>query len=254
MLLALDIGNSSVKFGLFDGADLIARAALPTEKIRSTGKVEGLADDISGRPIEGVIISSVVPELDPVFSIFFQTHFDLDPVFVDHTSNLGLAIKYDPPTAVGVDRLVAASAAAAKYAAPCIVCDFGTATTIDAINATYEYLGGTITPGIFTLARSLFQNTSKLPEIEIRKPASVIGGSTAGSIESGVFYGYLGLVEGILSRMKVELERDVKVIATGGGYVNLIAANTRIIDVVDENLVLEGLCHIYSKIRAVPAL
>jgi type III pantothenate kinase len=140
---------------------------------------------------------------------------------------------------------VAASAAAGKYGKPCIVCDFGTATTIDAVSGAGEYLGGTITPGIYTLARSLFQNTSKLPEIEIKKPSSVIGKSTVGSIESGVFYGYIGLVEGILSRMKVELESDAQVIATGG-YVKLIADNTRIIDVVDENLMLEGLAHLYA--------
>jgi len=248
MLLAIDIGNSSVKFGVFDGAELVARAALLTEEIRSAGKIERLADGISGKSFDGVIVSSVVPEIDPAFVSFFQTYFGIDPIFVDHTSDLGLAIKYDPPTAVGIDRLVAAAAASAKYGAPCIVCDFGTATTIDAVNANHEYLGGTITPGIYTLARSLFQNTSKLPEIEIRRPASVIGRSTVGSIESGVFYGYIGLVEGILSRMKVALEHDAQVIATGG-YVSLIAANTRIIDVVDKNLVLQGLCHIYSKMK-----
>lgn len=242
MLLAIDIGNSSVKFGVFDRDQLVVRASISTAEIRAAGRIKGLPEGLAGRDFEAVIISSVVPEINEVFG-----RFGVNAIFVDHTFDFGLTIKYDPPTAVGIDRLVAASAAAGKYGKPCIVCDFGTATTIDAVSSLGEYLGGVITPGITTLARSLSQNTSKLPDIEIKKPSSVIGSSTTAAIESGVFYGYIGLVEGILGRMKVEIESDAQVIATGG-FVKLIAENTRIIEVVDENLVLEGLCHLYSKL------
>lgn len=248
MLLAIDIGNSSVKFGVFERENLVVRLESATDEIRSTNELPpDLRDSLSGFNFDGMIVSSVVPEINPVFAEFGRLELRVDAVFIDNSIDLGLRIRYETPLTLGIDRLVAASAAAAKHGTPCIICDFGTATTIDAVNSNEEYLGGTITPGLFTLARSLFQNTSRLPEIEIKKPSSVIGKSTAGSIESGVFYGYIGLVEGILNRMKVELEHDAQVIATGG-YVKLIADNTRIIDVVDENLMLEGLCHIYSRI------
>lgn len=242
MLLAIDIGNSSIKFGLFDRDSLVFRAAVPTGAVKTAGRTGDLPEGLEGRDFEAVIISSVVPEVND----FFAETFGVPPVFVDHTFDFSLTIKYDPPAAVGIDRLVAASAAANKYGEPCIICDFGTATTIDTVNSGGEYLGGVITPGITTLSRALFTNTAKLPEVPVRKPEKVIGNSTVGSIESGVFYGYLGLVEGILTRMKTELAENAKVIATGG-FVNLMAENIPQIDIVDENLVLKGLQIIYSR-------
>lgn len=254
MFLAIDIGNSSVKFGIFEQENLVERLETATGEVLSTGGLPtAVLEALPRSGVEGMIVSSVVPEVNNIFEEFGHSVLGVKALFIDHSTDIGLTVRYETPSTLGIDRLVAAVAAAAKYGTPCIVCDFGTATTIDAVNSKGEYLGGTITPGIFTLARSLFQNTSKLPEIEIRKPASVIGRSTTGSIESGVFYGYIGLVEGILSRMKVELEHDAQVIATGG-YVKLIADNTRIIDVADENLMLEGLCHIYSKIKLTSVL
>jgi type III pantothenate kinase len=249
MLLAIDIGNSSIKFGIFDGERLVSRFFAPTDTVRREKVLPAeTIRTISEYNVDAVIVSSVVPEVNAVFAQLGRAVSGVEATFLDRSFDFGIRVSYETPETLGIDRLVAASAAAAKYATPCIVCDFGTATTIDAVGPGGEYMGGTITPGVYTLSRSLFQNTSNLPEIEIKKPSSVIGKSTAGSIESGVFYGYIGLVEGILSRMKVELESDAQVIATGG-YVRLIAENTRIIDVVDESLMLEGLCRIYSKIN-----
>lgn len=246
MLLAIDIGNSSAKFGLFDGESLVSRFEAATDAVRGDNALPpDTARAILKHNPGAIIVSSVVPEVNAVFAEFGRSAMRVETVFVDRSFDFGLRIKYETPSTLGIDRLVAASAAAAKYGTPVIVCDFGTATTIDAVNGAGEYLGGTITPGIYTLARSLFQNTSKLPEIKIRKTASVIGRSTVGSIESGVFYGYIGLVEGILGRMKSELAEKAKVVATGGA-VDLILAETPLIDMVDAELVLEGLRRLYT--------
>lgn len=248
MLLAIDIGNSSIKFGLFDQENLISRFSIPTDALGSAGKIDELPGEFSNQQFEDAIVSSVVPELNAPLSNFTETHFGIKPIFVDHTFDFGFEIKYKPPTAAGIDRLVAASAAAQKYGKPCIICDFGTAATIDAVNSAGQCLGGVITPGINTLSRALFQNTSKLPEIEIRKPDSVIGGSTAEAIASGIYYGYIGLVEGLLKRMIDELGEKPKVIATGG-FAELIAGECPAIEIVDKDLLLEGLQMIHSKIN-----
>jgi type III pantothenate kinase len=157
-----------------------------------------------------------------------------------------LKINYFPRENLGVDRLVAAFAAAEKYDVPCIVCDFGTATTIDVINLGSEYLGGIIAPGMQTMSEALFLKTSQLPKIKIGKPASVIGNSTERAIESGIYFGYIGLVDGIIERMSLELGEKPKVIATGG-FANLIAESSEKIEIVEENLLLEGLRLIYEK-------
>ncbi|MGQ0543286.1 MAG: type III pantothenate kinase, partial [Blastocatellia bacterium] len=151
-----------------------------------------------------------------------------------------LTIKYDPITSVGTDRLINAFAAVTKYGKPIIACSFGTATTIDAVNENCEFLGGIIAPGMATLAESLHLKTAKLPRVEIAKPKQVIGSSTESSIMSGIFYGYVGLVEGLISRLGVELGDKAKVIATGG-FARLIAPEVHAISIVDENLTLDGL-------------
>jgi type III pantothenate kinase len=247
MLLAIDIGNSSVKFGLFDRESLVSRFAIPSDALRATGSVEDLPGELSGRGIEDVIVSSVVPELNDLLTDFSQTHFSIKPTFVDHTFDFGFEIKYEPPTAVGIDRLVAAAAAMRKYGKPCIVCDFGTAATIDAVNSAGRYLGGVITPGITTLSHALFQKTSKLPEIELKKPDSVIGGSTVEAIRSGIYYGYIGLVEGLLKRVIDELDEKAVVVATGG-FAEMIASEVPAIEIVDKDLLLEGLQMIHFKV------
>lgn len=240
MLLAIDIGNSSTKLGLFDDENLVKRLAVPTIRTKTADEIyETIKEEISAH-VSTIAVSSVVPELNDAFRVLGEKFFNCTPVFVDNRFDFGLEIKYFPPENLGVDRLVAAFAAVRKYGAPVIVCDFGTATTIDVVNSKNEFLGGIITPGISTLADALHLKTSKLPRVEIRKPESVIGTSTIHAIQSGIFYGYIGLTEGILERMRTELGEQPKVIATGG-FANLIAESIDLIEIIDENLMLEGL-------------
>ncbi len=246
MILTIDIGNSTTKIGAFDNEDLIKRLTIPTIRSKNADEIyDSLKDEINGQ-FSAVIISSVVPELNDSFRTLGERYFDQTPCFVNHTFDFGFKINYDPPENAGADRLVAAFAAREKYGAPVIVCDFGTATTIDAVNSKDEYLGGIITPGISTLSEALFMKTSKLPRVEIKKPATVIGSSTVSSIQSGIFYGYIGLTEGILQRMIVELGEKPKIVATGG-FAKLIAETSELIEIVDENLMLEGLRLIVEK-------
>jgi type III pantothenate kinase len=246
MLLAIDIGNSSTKLGAFEGENLTKRLIIPTIRGKNADQIyDSVQEEISGR-FSAVVVSSVVPELNDSFRNLSENYFHRTPVFVDNRANFGLEIKYHPPENLGVDRLVAAFAAAEKYGAPVIICDFGTATTIDAVSGRREYLGGIITPGINTLSEALFIKTSKLPRVEIRKPESIIGNSTVHSIQAGIFFGYLGLTEGILRRMREELGAKPKTIATGG-FAALMAENSELIDVSDENLMLDGLRLIYEK-------
>ncbi|HEY0430004.1 MAG TPA: type III pantothenate kinase [Pyrinomonadaceae bacterium] len=248
MLLAIDIGNSTTKFGVFDNDRLIKRFFIPTLRRQAASETNDLIQNDLNYPFSAAIASSVVPEANDAFEKFCDEHFNLKLVFVDSTLDFGLKILYNPPQNLGIDRAVAAFAAREKYGKPVIVCDFGTATTIDVVNAAGEFAGGIITPGIKTLADSLFEKTSRLPRVEIKKPESVIGATTVGAIQSGIYFGYVGLVEGILRKMLEELNAKPVIVATGG-FVSLIAEDVKMIDVVDENLMLEGLRLIYEKIR-----
>jgi type III pantothenate kinase len=245
MLLAIDIGNSTVKFGIFDKEIIVSRFTIPTVRRQSANEINSLISSQLNFHISAIIIASVVPEINESFQKYGENFHQLKPIFVEQTFDFGLKIKYNPPESIGVDRIVAASAAARKYGKPCIVCDFGTATTIDAVNEQSEYLGGIIAPGINTLSESLFIKTSKLPRVELVKPESIIGNSTVSSIQSGIFYGYIGLTEGILRRIIGELGKKPRVIATGG-FAGLIAENCELIEIIDENLMLEGLQMIYK--------
>jgi len=246
MLLAIDIGNSSVKFGVYDNEILVLRFTIPTVRRQSANEINSLISNRLNRNISAIIISSVVSESNEYFQEYGEKFYNLKPIFVDNTFDFGLKIKYRSPETIGVDRIVVAFAAARKYGEPCVVCDFGTATTIDAVNKQSEYVGGIIAPGINTLSESLFIKTSKLPRVEFVKPESVIGNSTVSSIQSGIFYGYLGLTEGILRRMITELNGNPRIIATGG-FARLIAENCELIEIVDENLLLDGLQMVYKK-------
>jgi type III pantothenate kinase len=252
MLLAIDIGNTNTSLGVYTGENLIEQWRLATVRNRASDEIGILVrqmfsvSEINYKKISAVIVSSVVPQLNSAFQKSFEKYFEKEAIFVDSTFDFGLKIRYNPPSSVGVDRIVAASAAVHKYGKPCIVCDFGTATTIDAVNSSGEYLGGTITPGMRVFADALFEKTSKLPKVEIKKVETVIGASTVGSIQSGTYFGYAGLVEGIISRMIKELGEKPKVIATGGLAV-LIAKSCELIETVDETLLLEGLRLVYKK-------
>ena len=190
----------------------------------------------------------MVPEVEDVIRKFLVGKTGATPIFVKNDWDLGLRVNYQPLTAVGTDRLVNASAAASKYGAPCIVCSFGTAVTIDVVTKDREYIGGVIAPGMNTLARALHLNTANLPDVKIEKPEKVIQNTTRGSINSGVTYGYFEMVKGLVARIKDEIGGQPKVIATGG-TVSLIADNTGLLDVVDENLLLDGLRLIYNRLH-----
>ena len=242
MLLAIDIGNSFTKFGVFENATLRYRLDIPTARRQTAAEIY----DSKIQTVHAVIISSVVPELNSAYLELSRKYFHLEPIFVDSSFDFNLAIEYFPPENLGIDRLVAAYAAAEKYGAPCIVCDFGTATTIDVVNSKREFLGGVIAPGMRTMSEALFLKTSQLPKIEIKKPASIIGNSTVKAIESGIYFGYVGLVDGIIERMTAELGEVPKVIATGG-FAKLIAESSEKIELVEENLMLEGLRLAYER-------
>jgi type III pantothenate kinase len=247
MLLAIDIGNSLIKFGIFDRAKLVSRFFIPTVREYSPQKLYELTKENLENKISEIIISSVVTELHDSFQQFSKNDFHIKPIFVSNNFDFGLKINYNPPANLGVDRLINAFAASKTYGKPCILCSFGTATTIDVVSADSEFTGGIIAPGMNTLAEALHLKTSKLPRVEIKKPESVIGSSTVSSIQSGIFYGYIGLVEGILERIFDELKEKPRVIATGG-FSKLIAENCSLVETVDENLTLEGLRMIYEKI------
>jgi type III pantothenate kinase len=248
MLLAIDIGNSSVKFGAFENEVLQRKFSIPTVQTLTADEIYSRIFPQIPSEISAVIVSSVVPELKSSFQELFTEKFGVEPIFVDSSFDFGLENKYVPPENLGVDRIIAAFAAVKKYGKPCVVCDFGTATTIDAINSKTEYLGGIITPGINTLSEALFLKTAKLPRVEIRQPEKIIGNSTVSSIQSGIFYGYIGLVEGILRRMIKELNETTRVVATGG-FAALIAESCPIIETIDENLLLDGLRLIYQNAK-----
>jgi type III pantothenate kinase len=253
MLLAIDLGNTNTVFGVYDASDqLIMHWRLSTQKERTVDEYGILLrnlfalEKIDARKIRRVIIASVVPPLDPVLHQMVSSYFSIQPVFVTH-ENAGISVLYDDPREVGADRIVNAVAVVHKYGNPAIVVDFGTATTFDAITAAGEYRGGVIAPGIVISAEALFEHAAKLPRIEIQKPARVIGTSTVGSMQSGLFYGYVALVDGIITRMKAELGQDTRVIGTGG-QAPFISQETKLIETVDANLTLDGLQLVASRL------
>lgn len=253
MLLVIDAGNSNFKFGVFRGVDLVAHWRLLTDPTRTA---EGYGAElrnlfelgaIDPKEIEGVAIASVVPPLNEALTLMVQECFGLTPLFVDHTSDTGLKILYDSPSQLGADRIVDAVAAVAKYGAPCIVVDFGTATTFNAVNAAREYVGGVIAPGVMISAEALFSRTAKLPRVEIKEPEKVIATSTVGAIQSGLYYGYVGLVDRVLEKMIAEMGSTPHIVATGG-MAGPIADASSFIENVDPTLTLDGLRLVYARV------
>lgn len=249
MLLAIDIGNTNTKLGVFDHETLISKISIPTSRDITSDALATLLSDKITWPIDAAIISSVVPEIDGAFREFVTSRFNVPAIFVNPELDLGLKINYQPPGDAGADRLVNAFAAVEKYGDPCIVCSFGTATTIDVVKGAREFAGGLIAPGMKTLAAALKLTTSKLLEVDIEKPDNVIQDTTVGAIRSGIVHGYFALVEGLIAAVKREAGSELKVIATGG-FAEMIAENTDQIDVVDKDLTLEGLRRLYARIHA----
>jgi type III pantothenate kinase len=252
MLLVIDAGNSNVKLGVFHGAELLAQWRLVTDRVKSAEQygveIRKLfeRDSVEVKSIDSIAIASVIPQLDEAFVHTALNDFGVTPLFVDHTTNTGLKLLYDTPSELGADRIVDAAAALAKYGAPCIVVDFGTATTFNAVNTAHEYLGGVIAPGIKISAEALFSRAAKLPRVEIKRPEKVIATSTHSAMQSGLYHGYAGLVDGVLEKMIAEMASRPHVIATGG-LAPVIAGASKFIEKIDETLTLDGLRLIYER-------
>lgn len=243
MLLAVDIGNTSTKSGIYDGEDLLSRFSLPTTLDPHQIKIIG---DKLSPAISDAIVCSVVPDSADAWMKFLQEkRINVSPATSE--LNFGFTVNYDPVSAVGTDRLVNALAAIERFGSPAIVCSFGTATTIDAVDKDRGFLGGIIAPGLRTAANSLKINTSQLPEISIEKPPHLIGNSTVTAIRSGIVFGHVAMAEGLIDRFTREIGGKPVVVATGG-FASLLAEMTPRFDHVDENLTLEGLRILHGRL------
>ena len=246
MLLAIDIGNTTVTLGVFQGENLRATWRFATDVGRFADEYgvlmlnlldhEGISDD----EIDEAVMACVVPDLEPIFQNICARYFNVKALVVSAGIKTGLRILYDSPRDVGADRVADAVAAIHRYGAPLIVVDLGTATVFDAISKDGDYLGGALAPGLGIASEALFQRAARLYRVELSRPADAIGRNTIAAMQSGILFGYVGLVEGVVTRMKEELDEGVTVIGTGG-FAQTIADETDVIDKVDADLTLDGL-------------
>ena len=251
-LLAISIGNSNLHIGIFQNATLIAHWRAHTDSNKTADEYAVLFYEcfdhaqIAPNQWHGAILVSVVPPLTPTIQRLCREQFYLDPLMVNANLKTGMPIRYENPRALGADRVTSAVAAKEKYGTPVIVVDFGTAMTFNAVNRSGEFVGGAIAPGVNLAADALYQATAQLPRINLAVPPQAIATNTVHAIQSGILFGYAGLVEGMVERLRKELgEPKARVVATGG-RASLIAPQTRMIDVVDSELILHGLHSIYE--------
>jgi len=255
MLLAIDIGNTDTTFGVFEGDELRAAWHVATGIHRMTDEYAAILLNLMQHQklkiadIDEAVLCSVVPPIVSTFEELFQQYFHISPLVVSAGVKTGVRIRMDNPREVGADRIVNAAAAHQLYGGPLIIVDLGTATTFDVVSREGDYLGGVIAPGIRIAAEALFTRTAMLPRVEFARPKRVIGTNTVSAMQSGIIYGYVGLVESIVARIQRESGEKAKVIGTGG-YAEIIAQETKIFDIVNPNITLIGLKLIHQMNKA----
>lgn len=254
MLLAIDVGNTNIVCGVYRGKELVCHWRMATDRQKTPEEYSLLWYQfllyygLKSEDIRAAALASVVPPLTQILVTTVQQLFKVEPLVVGPGIKTGMPIRFDNPREVGADRIVNGVAAYELYGGPAIVVDFGTATTFDAISAAGEYLGGAIAPGIGISTEALFYHAAKLPRVELVRPRSIIGKNTVACMQAGIMYGFIGQVEGIVNRMKIELGAEALVVATGG-LAGLIAPETEVIDKVNPWLTLEGLRIVYERNR-----
>jgi len=257
MFLAMDVGNTHNVIGLFSNDKLLTHWRIRTEWNRTADeywvliKEFILLNNVQAETVDDVVISCVVPPLIPVLEEMSRKYFNCQPLIVGPGIKTGISILYRNPAEVGADRIVNSVAAFEKYGGPLIIVDFGTAITFDAVSQKGEYLGGAIFPGVQVAMEALFKNTAKLPRVDLSFPEKVIGKSTVESIQSGLIHGFVGLINTMIEKIRIEMNQKVKVkVVATGGIVGLIASRAKSLEIIDPMLTLDGLKIIYEKNRA----
>ncbi len=256
MILTLDIGNTNIKTALFEGAEMAHYWRISTSLSKTSDEYGILLmnmfahEGVKPEEVEGIVISSVVPTINFTIEHMCQNYFHMQPMMVAPGIKTGINIKYENPRELGSDRIANAVAAYAQYGGPCIFIDFGTATTFGVVDENGSFLGGSIFPGIKVASEALVSGTAKLPRFAIEKPESVIGRTTLTNLQSGMYYGYVGLVKHIVQKMKQELGRQDAIVVATGGMALLISEESKVIDKLDGLLTLKGLRMIYERNKA----
>ena len=256
MILTLDIGNTNIKTALFEGTEMAHYWRISTSLSKTSDEYGILLmnmfahESVKPEEVEGIVISSVVPTINFTIEHMCQNYFHMQPMMVAPGIKTGINIKYENPRDLGSDRIANAVAAYAQYGGPCIFIDFGTATTFGVVDENGSFLGGSIFPGIKVASEALVSGTAKLPRFAIEKPESVIGRTTLTNLQSGMYYGYVGLVKHIVQKMKQELGRQDAIVVATGGMALLISEESKVIDKLDGLLTLKGLRMIYERNKA----